>query len=223
MTLTKQTFEFKALNDYREKGIARAEKLAESQVKVEQANAEVARLTAEYEQLFVEGVKTGVDKTAELDNLEDDLEKARRYADRVARERNVAHQVLPQVDVDTVALVEQFRTEFTPQVKASVIPDVEERLKTARDMLISAMQDMQQADVDYQEVTEEVSKISRDNKERGLTRDHIYVSHPTKDATLLNQRGITNAVQKVFEDYNAALRGSLPYDFKYIKSAEVAK
>lgn len=221
--MTIKKLQFKPLEQYQKQNKEYSIKVAEQQAKLDEAKDAYQKATQAYEKAFTESIRTGKDATTELAKLDTEADDAKAAYEKAARDTSLALSAISKPDFDTVALVEQFRTGFTPQVKASVIPDVEERLKTARDMLISAMQDMRQADEDYQEVTEEVAKISRGNKERGLTRDYLYVSHPTTDATLLNQRGITNAVQKVFEDYNAALRGSLPYDFKYIKSAEVAK
>ena len=145
----------KTLEAYREQTTRHLKASAEFTRKVDQAAEEYNVVKAKYEALIRESVRTGKDKTAELDKLSEQIDLAEKAYERRSQER-AAFNSLPKDDqVTKDAVMTAFNHEVTPEFKAK-------RFDAVLDRLIKAKREYAEAVVDYNAAVKEFDELRDD-------------------------------------------------------------
>jgi hypothetical protein len=129
---------FETREKYRESMWKGAEELSAFECKERTALEEVQALKAEYSKKVEESVAAGIDATAELDDLDDRIEKAERAHARRKHECQLKRAAGPSVTVTREDVVTSWNDEFVPQFIAEILEPLSKALKEAKDAYVAA-------------------------------------------------------------------------------------
>lgn len=211
---------FKIYEDYLKQHAARSEKLGAYQEAVETARHEAVKAKQQYEYFFTESIKSGKDDPARIAELDEKVDATQKALAKAERDHNLAHASLPDVEISSVDVAREFRDVYVPAVRQEIVPGIEAKLKLARDLILSAIEDGRAADIEYREITDAIKEVAKSNHQQGKTQYHEMVGHPTSEARVFGvQGGVTSAARKVLEDVSKFTFGSVPPDYEYVAKA----
>lgn len=219
------TITFELYEQYQKQHAERSEKLGKYQSAIAIAKKELTTLQQQYEYFFTEAIKSGKDDSDKLAKLDDQIAQTQVKLEKVSRDNELASAALPDVEISSVDVVQQFINVYAPSVREANIPNIEARLKLARDLIISVIQDGRNIDDEYRDITDKVKEVSKENHSCGKTSDHKHVGHPTAETRVLGEIGGTiSGVRKVLSDVSRFTHGVTPHDFEYVEKApEITK
>lgn len=217
--MTIKVHAYKLLEDYKKEQRERAEKLSQYQKDAEGARARLNELQTQYEYTFTQSVKEGKDATAQLAKIDDDIALQKEVVARRERDLRLAHQAMPNTKIDSVEVVEQYKPQFVGDVQSEFISKVEPKLKLARDLILSAIEDGKEYSSAYGDTHEQVKELVTANHSAGKTRYIMSQVHPIDEAYLMGARGTTSAVYKVLEQVSQFTYGQKPHDYQYVEQA----
>lgn len=154
------------LDEYRVQKDAGTKAAEEFQRKTAQADEEYQALKAKHEAVIRESVVSGVDKTAELDELAVQIEAARKACDRRREEQRVYSAMNPLSVLKPEDLVAAFNTEVIPAFKADRFDAVLARLVETKKAHAEAVLDYHAALADFEGL--------RDEHRAELTQTYYY-------------------------------------------------
>lgn len=217
--MTIKVQDYKLLEDYKKEQQERAEKLMQYQQDAQGARARLHELQTQYEHTFTQSVKDGKDATAELAKIDDDIALQKEVVARRERDLRLAHQAMPDTKITSVDVVEQYKPQFVDKVQAEFVAKVEPKLKMARDLILSAIEDSREYNAAYTGTHEEIRDLVKSNHSSGKTQYYMTQTHPIDEAPIMRARGATGAVRKVLEQVSQFTHGQRPHDYDYVEQA----
>lgn len=218
--MTIKNHDFTLLDEFKQQERNRALKVFEYQTSLDEAKARLAELGTQYEHTFTQAVAAGEDKTEELQKIDDNIALQKEVVARRERDYRLAVAAIPQGKLTTVDVVEKYTKEFVPMVSGEFDSVVNPKLRLARDLLISVIDDAREGDDLYNALHEELVEMSIKNRHTGKTSEITSLGHPTRSTKCLGRiGGAMNGVREVLDQVSKYTHGIKPYDYKYIEQA----
>ncbi|RUL51105.1 hypothetical protein [Lysinibacillus antri] len=214
-----QIKEYELLNQYKEQNTKRADALQQYQQALTDAKSRLQELETQYDYTFTTSVSKGEDKAKELDKINDDISLQREVVARREHDYKLANQALPDGDITSVDVVNEYNSTFRKEIQSEYVPLVEDKLKLARDLILSAIMDHREYSAAYSDLSQEMKEITMANHSSGKTSLINPAHHPTDEAHVLGKAGVIKAVQGVLNDVSGFTYGKTPYNFQYIAKA----
>lgn len=221
--MTIKIHDYKLLEDFKKEQRERSEKLMQYQQDAQGAQARLVELKTQYEYTFTQSVKEGKDATAELEKIDRDIEVQHEVVARRERDLRLAYQAIPETKISSVDVVDQYKPQFGDKIQAEFVAKVEPKLKLARDLILSAIEDGREYSGAYTDTHQEIKELLTANHAAGKTRYIMSQSHPIDEAPLMSSRGATSAVRELLEQVSQFTHGQRPSDYKYIDQAPKTK
>jgi hypothetical protein len=182
-----------------------------------EARLKYENLKKEYEELIKRSVEEGVDLTAELDKLDEDIKKASKDLARREAELKVTLSTKKE-QIRRTDVVNAFRNEYTSQVRKKELPGIYERFELGRSLLLSSILDLYNLKFEYDEITDEVKKLAINAQQAGEVPHLNYVANPIFENTDFSGRpGIAGKVTDMPLEANEVIeKRELPDGVKYI-------
>lgn len=218
MTIKYHNFDF--LDEFKKQGQDRAAKVEDYQKVLDEAKSRLTELTTMYELTFTQAIQKGKDATTKLQQIDDDIALQKEVVARRERDLQLAIAAAPTGEISSVDVERKYSLEFAPKVAAEFTDVVNPKLKLARDLLLSCIDDHREGQDNYDWLREEMNEMSRTNRYTGKTREIYAIMHPTTDTRCMGRPGgAMNGVREVLDQVAKYTHGIKPHDYKYVEQA----
>lgn len=153
----------KTLEAFKEQRAKHLKAMSEYSRRVTQAEEEYNALKAKYEGVIRESVQSGEDKTKELDQLSDQIEKAEKTCHRRRSERGAFNALQIDADITHSDVAEAFNSDVTPEFRKQRFDAVLDRLLKAKIEYAESVVDYYTAIKEFEEMRDDVLDVVGDN------------------------------------------------------------
>ncbi|MCM3786884.1 hypothetical protein M3221_00370 [Domibacillus indicus] len=154
------------LEEYKAQKAAGTKAAEDFQRRIAQADEDYQALKAKHEALIRESIVSGVDKTAELDELAGQIDAAKKACERRREEQRVYSAMDPLNTITPQDVINAFNNEVIPAFK-------KERLEPVLERLLAAKLEYAAAVIDYHTAVSEFEDSRAENRAE-LAQTHYY-------------------------------------------------
>lgn len=170
---------FTQLEDWKKRAAEQQQRRAEITENVTRLKADHKLKQAEYDALFKAGVESGKLNAKQLEKLDGEIDALAIKIQKAERDQALFFAAQPDNNDELPAIVEAFRTEYAAKAREE-LRDIERKLQTGIDIILSARADHQALREAYYPITREVYDISKANHTSGRTSAWMSVSNPVE-------------------------------------------